>query len=32
MDGEDIAIRGRELHGQMGGADNNAESVEQRTT
>ena len=31
MDSEDIAGRRRELHGQMGGGDNNAEGVEGRT-
>ena len=32
MDGEDVARRGRELHGQMKGGDDNAEGVERRTT
>jgi len=31
MDGEDVARRGRELHGQMRGGDDNAEGVERRT-
>ena len=31
MYSEDVAERGRELHGQMGGGDDNAESVERRT-
>jgi len=31
VDGEDVARRGRELHGQMGGGDDSAESVERRT-
>ena len=32
MDGEDVARRGRELHGQMRGVDDSAEGVERRTT
>ena len=31
MDGEDVTGRGRELHGQMGGGDDNAKGVEGRT-
>ena len=32
MDGEDVTERRRELHGQVGGGDNNAKGVEGRTT
>ena len=31
VDGEDVAGRRRELHGQMGGGDDSAEGVEGRT-
>jgi len=31
MDGEDVAKRGKELHGQMRGGDDSVEGVERRT-
>ena len=32
VDGEDVTRKGRELHGQVGGGDDNAKGVEGRTT